>query len=69
MGFWRSNKEEYEQMAQLIEDEPGITQSELARRLGVSVSTVGRRLPSMAEADILLSEDDRGGLWPFRRKK
>ena len=69
MGFWRSSKDEYEKMAEIIEDEPGITQSELARRLGVSASTVGWRLPRMSDAGVLLSEDDQGGLWPFRRKK
>lgn len=69
MGFWRRNRDEFEEMADLIEDEPGITQSELARRMDVSKSTILRRLPVMEESGVLLSEDEQGGLWLFRRKK
>lgn len=67
MGFWRRKRGEYEQMYQIIAQEPGITPAELARRLNVDRATVHRRLPSLEEAGYLLSEDERGGLWPFRR--
>ena len=69
MAFWNKKEPEFEEMAALIEDRPGISASELARRLGVSTSTITRRLPSMDEAGILLFEDDQGGLWPFRKRK
>ena len=69
MSFWREKENEFEQMESILIAEPGLTASELAERLGVHPSTVTRRLPSMAEAGILLSEDKRGGLWPFGRKK
>lgn len=69
MGFWRKKENEFEEMESILMAEPGLTASELAERLGVPASTVSRRLPSMAEAGILLSEDKRGGLWPFSRSR
>ena len=69
MSFWQKKEDEFEQMERILLAEPGLTPSELADRLGVHPSTVTRRLPSMAEAGILLSEDKRGGLWPFGPKE
>ena len=68
MAFWNRKEPDYEQMARLIEDRPGIRASDLARELKVDRSTIARRLPALEEAGILLSEDDRGGLSLFRRK-
>ena len=69
MAFWNKKEPEFEAMAEQIEAQPGISASELARRLGVPTSTVTRRLPSMDEAGILLAEDEKGGLWPFGKHK
>jgi len=69
MAFWSKKEAEFEEMAELIEEKPGISAGELARRLGVPTSTVTRRLPSMDEAGIYLYEDDKGGLWPFGKRK
>lgn len=69
MGFWKRNRQDYEEMARLIQERPGIRPSELAREMNVSRSTVTRRLPSLEEAGILLSEDERGGLWYFGRRE
>ena len=69
MAFWRKKEEDFEEMVELIEEQPGISASDLARRLGVPTSTVTRRLPSLDEAGVLLAEDDRGGLWPFGKHK
>lgn len=69
MAFWSKKEPDFEQMAELIEEQPGISASEIARRLGVSPSTITRRLPSMDEAGILLFEDEKGGLWPFGKRK
>jgi len=69
MSFWQKKEEDFEQMESILIAEPGLTARELADRLGVSPSTVTRRLPSMAEAGILLSEDKRGGLWSFGHNK
>lgn len=69
MAFWSKKETEFDDMAELIEAQPGISASELARRLDVPTSTVTRRLPSMDEAGIYLYEDDKGGLWPFGKRK
>jgi DNA-binding IclR family transcriptional regulator len=67
MAFWQKKRTERERMDEMIRNNPGIRQAELARRLDVARSTVARRLPSMEEAGYLYAEDDGGGLWPFKR--
>ncbi len=67
MAFWSAKRDEYEEMDRVIWENPGIRPAELARLLGVSRSTVQRRLPSLEEAGYLYSEDERGRLYPFKR--
>ena len=67
MSFWKRKCPIFEEMVRLIEEQPGIQPAELARRLGVSRSTIQRRLPSLEEAGYLLCEDDQGRLYPYRR--
>jgi len=69
MAFWRKKEPEYKETDHVIEENPGITQAELARELEVARSTINRRLPSMEEAGYLYSEDERGRLWLFGRRK
>lgn len=69
MAFWQKKADEYDDMVKLIEQQPGISARELARQLNVSPSTITRRLPSLDDAGILLAEDDKGGLWPFGKRK
>lgn len=69
MAFWHKKAEEREEMDRVIRESPGIRPAQLARRLGVSRSTILRRLPGMEEAGYLYGEDERGGLWPFKRVK
>lgn len=52
---------------QTVRQQPGIRPGRIARRLGVPRSSVTRALPALDEAGLLLSEDRRGGLWPWRR--
>ncbi len=66
MAFWHSKQDERELMDQTIQQNPGIQPAELARQLNVARSTVLRRLPSLEEAGYLYSEDEQGGLWPFK---
>lgn len=68
MAIWRKKEADYERTDQIIQANPGISPAELARQLGVQRSTVVRRLPSMEEARYLYTEDDKGGLWPFKRQ-
>ncbi len=67
MAFWQKKRSERKRMDEIIRQNQGIRQAELARRLDVARSTVARRLPCMEEAGYLYAEDDRGGLWPFKR--
>ncbi len=69
MGFWSKKQVEYEEMDRIIRANPGIKPAELARQLRVARSTIQRRLPSLEEAGFLYSEDERGGLYPFKRVK
>ena len=56
------------QMVETLEQNPRMTQSQLARQLGVSRATVHRDLPVLEDKGILLSEDDQGRLSLFRRR-
>jgi DNA-binding IclR family transcriptional regulator len=67
MAHWQKKEPEHRETDRIIRERPGITQAELARELGVARSTVSRRLPTLEEAGYLYSEDERGGLWPFKR--
>ncbi len=69
MSIWRRRKQaDYERMIRLIQQQPGIRPAELARRLGISRSTVQRRLPTLEALGYLLYEDERGGLFFWRRR-
>lgn len=69
MAPWSKKIQEYGKMDRIIRERPGITPAQLARELDVPRSTVTRRLPTLEEQGYLYSEDQRGGLWPFGRRK
>lgn len=50
-----------------VEDYPGKRSGLIARLLGISRSQVTRSLPAMEDHGYYLSEDEKGGLWPFRQ--
>jgi len=52
-----------------VEEHPGEKPGFIARLLGLNRSEVTRMLPALEEKGMLVSEDDRGGLWPFGGKK
>ena len=54
-GIWRE-----------VNREPGLCPAQVARRLGIARSSVMRALPALDQAGLLLYEDERGGLWPWR---
>jgi DNA-binding IclR family transcriptional regulator len=69
-GNKQSKKARLERMADVIEQYPqGISQSKLARQMGIPRSTVKRDLPTLEQAGILLAEDERGRLSMFKRKR
>lgn len=59
--------ERLEEIYRAIEEEPGCRPGLLARLLGLHRSEVIRALPALEERGYLLSEDEKGGLWIFRR--
>lgn len=69
MAFWSKKETELEDTYRTIEQNPGLNPTELAEQLGMASSTIQRRLPSLEEAGFLLTEDERGGLWPFGRSR
>ena len=54
---------------QLVQEQPGRKPSRIAQILGLHRSEVTRSLPALEEQGYLLSEDNRGGLWPFPKRK
>ncbi len=50
-----------------IEEHPGKRSGFIARLLGLNRSEVTRALPILQDKGLLVSEDDKGGLWPFLR--
>lgn len=69
MAFWRKSEPNYEQIQRILQQDPGLSVRELARRTNMAPSTILRCLPGMEEAGYLLYEDDHERLWPFGRDK
>lgn len=65
----KPKKQRMQDIYQAAERYPGRRAGFLAWLLGLNRSEVTRCLPRMDEHGYYLSEDERGGLWPFRRKK
>lgn len=65
----KAQNERLENIYDSIEDNPGERPGFFASLLNIPRSSVTRSLPVMEEEGYLLSEDEKGGLWPFGRKK
>ncbi|MBL8090474.1 MAG: MarR family transcriptional regulator [Anaerolineales bacterium] len=52
-----------------IEQHPGKKAGFIARLLRINRSEVTRALPVLEDNGLLISEDDKGGLWTFKKKK
>ena len=63
------NQQSVEQIYRKIEAHPGKRAGFLARLLGINRSEVTRALPSLQDKGLLVSEDEKGGLWPFKKTK
>lgn len=61
-------EERLDEIWETVEKNPGKKPGVIAALLGLNRSEVTRVLPAMDEQGYYLSEDERGGLWPFRRK-
>ena len=62
-----ANEERLKAIWRTVEGEPGIKANNVAQKLGIPTSSVTRALPALDEEGMLLSEDQKGGLWPWRR--
>lgn len=63
----KHNQRQLKQIYLAVEKHPGKRSGFIARLLGLHRSQVTRSLPGLEKHGYLLSEDQRGGLWPFRR--
>ena len=63
----KQNQEKLASIYRSVEANPGHRPGWIARVLGLARSEVTRSLPVMDDYGYYLSEDERGGLWPFRK--
>ena len=61
--------ERLEGIYQTVEEHPGERPASIARHLGLHRSEVTRSLPALEERGYLISEDEKGQLWPYQRKR
>ncbi|HEX9386323.1 MAG TPA: winged helix-turn-helix transcriptional regulator [Anaerolineales bacterium] len=64
-----ANHNRAEQIYRTIEKHPGKKAGLIARLLGLNRSEVTRSLPALEDKGLFLIEDERGGLWPFKKSK
>jgi DNA-binding IclR family transcriptional regulator len=65
----KPQQERLEAIYQAVQEHPGRRPGAIARLLRLERSEVFRMLPAMEEHGYLVSEDERGGLWPFRKPR
>ncbi len=65
----RPNSIRLEGIYRTIGENPGKRPGAIARILGINRSEVTRALPTLEQRGLLISEDERGRLWLFRRSK
>ena len=62
-----ANHDRANEIYRTIEQNPGKKAGLIARLLGLNRSEVTRSLPTLEDKGLLVSEDEKGGLWPFRK--
>lgn len=65
----RKQPDQLESIYRSVEQHPGVRPACIARMLGVHRSAVTRSLPALEEQGYLLSEDEKGRLWPFPKNQ
>jgi Mn-dependent DtxR family transcriptional regulator len=65
----KTDNNRLEEIARYIENHPHSRPIEIARELDLHPSTVMRTLPALEDVGILLSEDDRGRLSLFGKRR
>ncbi len=65
----KTDDKKLENIYNKVQEHPGKKAGFLARLLGLNRSEVIRSLPALEEKQLYISEDDKGGLWPFRNSQ
>ena len=65
----RANRERLQAIWKTVEQSPGIKAGRVAWQLRIHRSAVTRVLPALEREGLLMSEDARGGLWPWARRE
>ena len=52
-----------------VREKPGERPGSIARLLGLNRSEVTRMLPALEDKGLYITEDEQGGLWPYRYPK
>lgn len=61
--------EKLESIYNKVSQNPGRKPGFIAHLLGINRSDVTRSLPALDKRGLFLFEDEKGGLWPFRKSK
>jgi predicted DNA-binding transcriptional regulator YafY len=62
-GDKQAKRERLAKLVDMVQQRPGISQAELARKLNVNRSTIFKDLVTLSELGVRLSQDDNGGLY------
>lgn len=65
----KTDDEKLKEIYNKVAEHPGKKAGFIARILGINRSQVTRSLPALQAQGLLLSEDDEGGLWLFKKKQ
>lgn len=65
----KSDSKRIQEIGQYIDQHPGSKPFDIAKGLDLPPSTITRYLPVLEDQGILLSEDNRGRLWPFGKRR
>ncbi len=65
----RPRQDRLEDIYAAVQQYPGKRPGFIALLLGLHRSDITRSLPNLEERGLYLSEDERGGLWAWLRKK
>lgn len=64
-----ANYDRADRIYRKIEEHPGKKAGLIARLLGLNRSDVTRSLPTLEDKGLHLIEDEKGGLWIFKKSK
>ena len=65
----KTDDKKIESIYNKVKENPGKKAGFIAGLLGLNRSEVTRSLPALEEKGLFLSEDEMGGLWPFKQSK